>query len=184
MPMSPKLRAGVLIGGLAITLGAVYWASTLSVDEADSLIVASAAEARPAGGRRRDVAAPQATGGLDLQRLQRGPSTDPNADLFDARSFRPAPPRESRRPIAQEVAAMEAMPPPPPQAPPLPFVFMGRLAEGSRTTVFLAFGDRNLVVRPGDVIDNTYKVEEVGDSAMVLTYLPLDVKQTLALGGR
>ena len=38
---------------------------------------------------------------------------------------------------------------------------MGKLAEGEDTTVFLAMGDRNLVVSTGDVIDNKYRVEEV-----------------------
>jgi hypothetical protein len=66
-------------------------------------------------------------------------------------------------------------------APPLPFVYMGRLAE-QNTTAFLVMGDRNLVVKPGDVNDNTYKIEEVGESAMVLTYLPMNQRQTLPIG--
>ena len=44
--------------------------------------------------------------------------------------------------------------------------------------------DRNLVVKLGEVIDNTYKVEEVSETAVVLTYLPLNVQQTLGLGPR
>jgi hypothetical protein len=39
-----------------------------------------------------------------------------------------------------------------------------------------------LVVKPGDLIDNTYKVEEVTDSSVVLTYLPMKQRQTLAIG--
>jgi hypothetical protein len=61
-------------------------------------------------------------------------------------------------------------------------MYMGRLAEDQSTTVFLIAGDRNLVVKPGDVIDNTYKVEQVTDSAVVLTYLPMNQRQTLAIG--
>ena len=34
----------------------------------------------------------------------------------------------------------------------------------------------------GDTIDNTYKLEEVGDSAIVLTYLPMNQRQTLPIG--
>jgi hypothetical protein len=59
---------------------------------------------------------------------------------------------------------------------------MGRLAEGGQTTVFLAQGDRNLVVQVGDVIDNTYKVEEIGPTLLVLTYLPQNLKQTMPIG--
>ncbi len=43
-------------------------------------------------------------------------------------------------------------------------------------------GERNLVLKPGDVIDNIYKLEEVNDSAVVLTYLPLSQRQTLSIG--
>jgi Tfp pilus assembly protein PilP len=64
----------------------------------------------------------------------------------------------------------------------VPFSYIGRLAEGAQTTVFLAAGDRNLVVKAGDVIDNTYKVEEIGQSTLVLTYLPSNVRQTMPIG--
>jgi hypothetical protein len=50
--------------------------------------------------------------------------------------------------------------------------------------VFLTTGDRNLVVRPGDVIDNNYRLEEVTDTTVVLTYLPLTVKQTIPIGAK
>jgi hypothetical protein len=99
------------------------------------------------------------------------------------RDFRPAPPA-LRRPIARPAAEVEPPPPPPPQAPPLPFSYMGKLAEGNTTTVFLTTGDRNLVVRPGDVIDNNYRLEEVTDTTVVLTYLPLTVKQTIPIGAK
>ncbi|HEU5284819.1 MAG TPA: hypothetical protein VFU53_13455, partial [Burkholderiales bacterium] len=80
--------------------------------------------------------------------------------------------------------AVAAAPPPTaaPPPPPPPFTYLGRLAEGGQTTVFLAQGDRNLVVRVGDVIDSTYKVEEIGPTLLVLTYLPQNLKQTLSIG--
>jgi hypothetical protein len=99
------------------------------------------------------------------------------------RDFRPAPP-VVKRPIALPAEDMASPLPPPPQAPPLPFAYLGKLAEGDSTTVFLSFGDRNLVVRTGDVIDNNYRVDEVTDAAVVLTYLPLTVKQTLPIGAK
>jgi hypothetical protein len=134
--------------------------------------------ARPA----TETATNQRAPALDLQKLQRAPAIDPDGDPFGARSFRPAPPK-IKTPSAAEAAALAAAQPapPPPMAPPLPFVYMGRLAEEQNTTVFLVMGDRNLVVKPGDVIDNTYKIEEVGESAMVLTYLPMNQRQTLPI---
>ncbi len=139
----------------------------------------TAQRARPVAG----TATTQRTPALDLQKLQRAPALDPDGDPFGPRSFRPAPPK-IKAPTAAEAAALAAAQPapPPPMAPPLPFVYMGRLAEEQNTTVFLVMGDRNLVVKPGDVIDNTYKIEEVGESAMTLTYLPMNQRQTLPIG--
>jgi hypothetical protein len=178
--MSPKLRSGLLIAALAITLGAVYWASGLdSAEEAVEAVAESKPRSSPAG----DVRVAQGPSDLDLERLRRAPSLDPSTDPFALRDFRPAPPA-LRRPIARPAAEVEPLPPSPPQAPPLPFSYMGKLAEGNTTTVFLTTGDRNLVVRPGDVIDNNYRLEEVTDTTVVLTYLPLTVKQTIPIGAK
>ena len=73
-----------------------------------------------------------------------------------------------------------AAPPPRPEAPPLPFTYLGKLVEDGRTTLFLAREDRNYVVRAGDTIDGTYRIEEIRDAAAVFVYLPLKSKQTLA----
>ena len=39
------------------------------------------------------------------------------------------------------------------------------------------------MVKTGDTIDGTYKVEEVSTRMLTLTYLPLKIKQTLMIGG-
>ena len=179
--MNPKLRGGLLIGGLVCTLGAVYWASSLTdVPEASAGAVAERTHreriAAPLG---QSTASRSAAPALDLQRLQRKRGLDPDGDPFGSRSFKPPPPKIAV-PAPGTVAA--AVPPPPPQAPPLPFIYMGQLSEDASTTVFLVSGDRNLVVKPGDVIDNTYKLESVSESAVVLTYLPLSQRQTLPIG--
>lgn len=182
MQLSPKARTALLIAALAATLGAVYWASRLPQDEA------AEPPAPVDRGRAQRAATADASGKageasrLDLARLQRSPGVEPSDDLFDPRDF--APPRPVvKRPIAQPGGvAGELSPAPPPPPPPVPFTYIGKLAEGAQTTVFLAAGDRNLVVQVGDVIDNTYKVEEVGASLVVLTYLPQNVKQTIPIG--
>jgi hypothetical protein len=174
--MHPKVRSTLTIAALAVTLGAVYWASRLDGSEEKVEVVA---DSRPRPAASDTPRASYGSGELDLERLRRGPSADPSVDPFALRNFRPAPP-VVKRPIALPEA--EVAPPPPPQAPPLPFSYMGKLAEGDSTTVFLSMGDRNLVVRPGDVIENNYRVEEVTDVAVVLTYLPLTVQQTLPIG--
>jgi hypothetical protein len=185
MPLSPKLRYALLAAGLASTSGAVYWASTLSQDNADQPAAVAEAvrpRARPLTAAAGSNAQTAPAGDLDLSKLKRDPGKGADADVFGTRSFVPAPPKPKpgAQPPAQVVAA--APPPPPPPPPPVPFAYIGRLAEGGQTTVFLAQGERNLVVRAGDVIDNTYKIEEIGQSALVLTYLPQNVKQTMPIG--
>jgi hypothetical protein len=179
MRISPKLRIGLVIGALALTLVAVRWADTLTdVPEASANGVAEPVKrARPVADNTTAQHAPA----LDLKKLQRPRTLDPDGDPFGPRSFKPPPPKITPQ-GAQGALAVAAPPPPPPQAPPLPFVYMGRLSEDSSSTVFLTLGDRNLVVKPGDTIDNTYKLEEVGDTAIVLTYLPMNQRQTLPIG--
>jgi len=180
MTVNPKLRAGLLIGAAALTLAAVRWADQLTdMPEASAGAVADSTP-RPAADSKARVAPEQAPA-LDLGKLRRRPTTEPDSDAFGPRSFRPAPPKAPKG-TAASAAAMTAPPPPPPQAPPLPFSYVGRLVEESDTTVFLASGERNLIVKPGEVIDNTYKVEEVSERAVVLTYLPLSQRQTLPTG--
>jgi hypothetical protein len=177
MRVNPKLRVGLLIGALALTLVAVHWADTLTdVPEASA-----GAVAEPAPRSAAPAAVAQTAPALDLQKLQRQRALDPDADPFGPRDFRPPPPKV-KTPAANAALEQGAAPPPPPQAPPLPFSYMGRLSEDRDTTVFLAIGDRNLVVKPGDVIDNMYKLEEVSDDTLVLTYLPLSQRQTLPIG--
>ena len=187
MALGAKARYGLLVAALAATGGSVYWASDLPQGEEDAALVAPMQErrARPRAGsvQPEGQQADPGPAELDLARLRREPGTDPHADLFGPRNFAPAP--AVRKPTAQAAAAVpveDQPPPPPPPPPPVPFSYIGRLAEGAQTTVFLAAGDRNLVVKAGDVIDNTYRVEEIGQSALVLTYLPRNVRQTMPIG--
>jgi hypothetical protein len=49
-------------------------------------------------------------------------------------------------------------------------------------TVFLARGENTYVVREGSTLDGTYRVDRVDARAVVFTYLPLGMRQELALG--
>lgn len=120
----------------------------------------------------RELAVPT----LDLTHLQHRATKDPIADLFTMRAWRESEGEEPQ----QETPA--AAPPATPQAPPLPFAFLGKLLDGQTTIVFLSRGDRNYVARLGDRLDESYRVEEIGEQTMTLAYLPLGVRQSLAIG--
>ena len=160
---------------LALTLVAVQWAGGQDRAETGVATARQADEAaKPARGAPASVATIERVPELRLDLLGSRTSPAPAGDPFQARSWAPAPdPEETSRP---------RRPPPPPQAPPLPFAYLGKLVEDATTTVFLARQDRNYVVRAGDTIDGTYRVERIGDDALVVTYLPLKIQQTLPFG--
>jgi len=102
----------------------------------------------------------------------------PAGDLFAARSWKPAPTLASVSETAVNVAPVVQVP----TAPPLPFQFIGRLDDRSDLQVFLQNGEKIYVVRKGDVIDETWKIERISDRELSLVYLPLHLSQTLSVG--
>jgi hypothetical protein len=92
-------------------------------------------------------------------------------ELFPAQSPKPAAPS----------AAAKAVPPPPPApvAPPMPYRVAGKVAHEGGTHVVLAKGDRVLLVHVGDTLEDGYRVESIGAQDVVLTYLPLNLRQHL-----
>ena len=76
------------------------------------------------------------------------------------------------------VAVAESAPTPPP----LPFVYLGKLLEEGKLTVFLARQDKNFTVKEGDLLDDNYRVDVIKGSVIELTYMPLNMKQTLLIG--
>jgi len=119
--------------------------------------------------------APRATAaaddGIDLERLQRNEAGAPQNDPFSRKGLTP----ERAAP-----AAAVQQPAPKPVAPPLPFKYFGRLIENGKTEVYVMRGEELLTLARGQNIGE-YRVEEVGDSTIAFTYLPLNTKQTLDL---
>lgn len=97
------------------------------------------------------------------------PPTPPVVDIFAVRNWEPPPPVDAR--------------PPPPQAPPLPFRYLGRIAEPGRGMAFmLARGERIVVVGIGDSIGKDYRVENYDKGRLLFRYRPLNVRQALVIG--
>lgn len=113
---------------------------------------------------------------LQLQRLVRTEVNEPELDPFAGKSWYVAPPP----PPISKVKEV----PPAPSAPAFPYRYMGMMQEeGERVVVYLTQGNRTYSVYQGDTINNVYQVESIAGNQMVLTYLPLDIKQTLSIGG-
>jgi hypothetical protein len=75
-----------------------------------------------------------------------------------------------------------AGPPPPPTAPPLPFTVIGKAQSNTGWEAYLSRNDQVYVVRAGDVLDGTYRVDAVAPPMLTLTYLPMNQVQQLNIG--
>lgn len=115
---------------------------------------------------------PAAEEDLDLDKLQRRDKAQKVPDLFAMRD--PAPQKRIARPPPG--SAEPAAPP----VPPLPFTYLGQVLDGGKLSVFLAQGSEHYSVRAGQKIGE-YRVEEILDDSVVLTYLPLGQQQVLTI---
>lgn len=105
-------------------------------------------------------------------------SSAARADLFASKSWKPAPVLASVTEQPAVVVPVEVTP----IAPALPFQFVGRLDDRDDQQVFLQSGEKLYVVRRGDVIDDTYRIEQISATELSLVYLPLHLSQTLSVG--
>jgi hypothetical protein len=179
MEPTSRNRWMLLAGALALTLAAAGYVG--GDDGAPEPPAAAkrpnpnAAAGEPARGAPRERE-PAAVPEVAIDKLTARKNAAPVADPFRSLSWQS---------MAQEEARKSAPPPPPPptpQAPPLPFKYMGKLVEDGKLTVFLIQGDKNVIAREGDTLDGTYRIDAVTEHSMTMTYLPLKQKQQLALG--
>jgi len=100
-------------------------------------------------------------------------------DVFNQTSWYVAPPPPPK--------PLVTAPPPPPEvlapvAPLLPFTYLGRYGDTETRTVVLSKGEKVYTVTVGEIIENTYRVEKFTKGAVNMTYLPLNIVQTLRTG--
>lgn len=166
-------RQRVMYGALAVTV--VFSAASGKVRQATDDPVLPPQTANPRLSRQ-----PGPRPGIELERLQlqeaeAGTRTIPS-NAFRAMSWYVPPPPPPPRPPPKP------LPPPPPTAPPMPFSFMGHYEEEGALIILLVKGERIYTVSEGEVIDNTYRVERLTGGQLELTYLPLNIKQTISAG--
>ena len=97
----------------------------------------------------------------------------------------PARPAPAPVVVAAPPPPAPAAPAPAPVAPPMPFAFVGMLEKGAlKPQAFLSKGDALLVVAAGDLLENkTYRVDSLTPQELVMTYLPLNIKQSINVTG-
>jgi hypothetical protein len=100
------------------------------------------------------------------------PGSDPFATTPPAGSPEPLPPGQ-----------ISAVPPAPSFNVPLNWRVLGKqLTEDEGWTVFLARGEETCVVRAGDTLDDTYRVEAITPPLLTLQHLKNKTKRTLDIG--
>jgi hypothetical protein len=179
-----KQRSSGLRAGLWVALAAVLLAAWFAPEKPEDGVVLGARPARLAshvtGSTGAEAQVPTQNTVLEVLQIRtRQAPTEEEESLFAAVDWQ-------QREVADalpDVQAAEELPPPTPVAPPLPFRVMGRYVEGGQTLVFLQQADRNWIVREGDVLNESYKVESVKANAIHFKYLPLDEVQILETGG-
>lgn len=160
-----KKRWAVLLGLLAVSMASALFAPDENT-EAKQTMPAQKVVQEKNRGKQKNVDASE----LQLDTLKRTISQENATDIFPSKSWYVPPPPP------------KPVPPPPPAPPPIPFVYLGKMFEDGKALVFLSKQERNLVVREGDVIEGSYRVESILPPVMTLTYLPLNMKQTFPIG--
>jgi len=180
--MTPKQMRGVLVLGLLATLG-LTWFAPQDDDAAISTPVKSGPLASVTYRRALDPArAPEISkhnAEVELAFQEKRPKlSEASADgVFDKQTwFRPPPPPPPPPP------APPPPPPPPPAPPPLPFTYLGKYIEESKSVMILARGSRVITASQGDVLDSVYRLEKIEPSSIQLMYLPLGIPQILSTG--
>jgi len=148
----PKKRAAITVAAVILVAGVVAGRERPSVEVIQPRAAAVAAD-----------------DGIDLDKLrQRSELTPPQNDLFavmNAGGNAPA-------------TVTQASAPEKPAAPPLPFQYIGKWSQGGKTEVLVMLGEELVAIDPGQKLGD-YRVEQIGESSVSFTYLPLKMKQTL-----
>jgi hypothetical protein len=162
---------------LALVLMSLWLAGSAFLEESDDLR-SDAQRSRPAAVTRQKNDARQPLPPSQILALrERAPyRVDParlerEASIFGAANLTPLAPK------SQAAAPVQA-----PQAPPLPYQYLGKKAEDGQWEVYLTLNDELRIARLNTVIDGKYRVDSLSPVSLGLTYLPLNQAQTLSLG--
>lgn len=160
--------------GAALSVVALVLLATVVLGRDDSgapvrVVETAASPPTPA----QPVARPVSVDDLNLDLLRRSKNKSAPQDLFASRTWVPqaAP--------ASTIVEQKPAPAPAPSAPPLPFKYLGRMADSEKLVVFLEQGSVAVSASVGDMLHNTYVVEMISESAVRFVYLPLGTRQVL-----
>lgn len=177
--LNPNTRRNLFLGVLALTVVAAIFAPDQYVDKfADKSIApinqnsksAMISSSNPPHGST--IVVPDTTASMLPDK--RAALNGTPKDIFEIKQ----PPMSA----AEKLRLAQQSPAPAPVAPPLPFVYMGKILDHGQLSVFLSREEKPYIAKTGDVLDGTYRVDSIRPPLMELTYLPLSQKQSLNIG--
>lgn len=184
-----------LLIALALALGATLWLQQ-GEDSSTDLVAERRGPARPQPAHqpppsRHNEAAPQAPGAWLARSVQAWQERRQQADAL--------PPARTMTAAAPSAWGAVLPPPPPappkqdrvgdatPVAPPFPHQWVGRFDDEASTgskplrRAVISGSVSTWVVREGDVIEGQWRVDQIQERLVRLTYLPLQQSQTVAM---
>jgi hypothetical protein len=112
---------------------------------------------------------------IPWQKLKRAPLQGKPNDVFKVHSWVVVLPVKKVKPAL----------PPPPVAPPVPFIYMGKLEDTPKgTLVFLMASNKLYSVVKGENVDQLWRLDTEDTNFVHLTYLPLGLTQILSKSAR
>ncbi len=169
-----KRRARQLLLLAALVLS-VWAAWQVSRDEVGGSPAARAGQA--VDGVRRPVSDPRRTSEQALvvaNPIRLPERADPAGSVLDF--FAPPLQRKAASPVVAKPVASA------PVAPPLPYIYLGRIEEGGQTLVFLMDGGKELLVAPGSAVSKGWRLDSVSTGKLEFTFEPLNQQLILRLG--
>lgn len=122
---------------------------------------------------------------LDVGKLGQRKFNPKAGELFVTTNWTPKPPPiDPEEQAAREEEAKQVFTPPPPTAPPVPFKYAGKAVSDKQTWVFLSQAKENHIAKIGGKITEQYRLDAITDDSVSLTYLPLNIKQTLTINNK
>lgn len=182
MDSAEKKRKFLLGGALIATLIAV-----VLVDEKDEESMTNTVEPIQPMKSSSDRAKTQESNSesLDISKLGQRKFNPLAGELFGSTTWTPKQPQISLQEQAAEAAKIaKAAPPPAPTAPPLQFKYAGKAIADNETWVFLTQSGENHIAKIGAKINDKYRLDSINDNAVTMTYLPLNIKQTLTINNK
>jgi hypothetical protein len=116
---------------------------------------------------------------LDVDQLGKRKFSAQSGELFNSTSWVAKRARNNsklQQTIERAVAKKAATTPPP-----LQFKYLGKVVEKDQTKIILSLSDEKIVVNLGERIDDRYRFDAIDNETITLTYLPLNVEQTLII---